>query len=113
MASDHAWTAGPGVPYPILERIMNVSKLFAAIAVFAVADSAFAQQAEFVAPYAGFKSALTRAEVRQDLAQAKNQGAVAQRQHDGQDTIYAASSHSRQEVCAKAIRSAQSVTLAM
>ncbi|SMP61092.1 DUF4148 domain-containing protein [Noviherbaspirillum suwonense] len=87
---------------------MNVKNLFAAVAVFAAAGSAFAQQAEFVAPDAGFRSTLTRAEVRQDLAQAASQGAIAQRQHDGQDTVYAAGSRSRQEVRAESIQSAQS-----
>jgi hypothetical protein len=87
---------------------MNVRKLIAAVAIFATAGSAFAQQTEFVVPDAGFKSTLTSAEVRQDLAQAASQGAIAQRQHDGQDTIYAASSRSRQDVRAEAIQSAQS-----
>ena len=62
---------------------------------------------EFVAPDAGFQSTVTRAEVRQDLAQAAGQGAIAQRQHDGRDTVHVASTHSRQEVRADAIRSAQ------
>ena len=87
---------------------MNVKKLFAAVAVFAAAGSAFAQQAEFVAPDAGFKSVVTRAEVRQDLARAASQGAIAQRQHDGQDAVYAAGSRSRSDVRADAIQSAQS-----
>lgn len=76
---------------------MNVKQLIAAAAVFA-AGSAFAQQTEFVAPDAGFKSTLTRAEVRQDLAHAQDQGLTAQREHDGQDTIYARSDKSRQDV---------------
>lgn len=42
---------------------MNVKQLIAAAAVF-TAGSAFAHQTEFVAPDAGFKSSLTRAEVR-------------------------------------------------
>ncbi|MDB5759572.1 MAG: hypothetical protein JWM30_2861 [Burkholderia sp.] len=87
---------------------MNLKKLIAAVAVFAAAGSAFAQQAEFVAPDVGFKSTLTRAEVRQDLTRATSQGTIAQRQHDGQDTVYAASTRSRQEVRAEAIQSAQS-----
>jgi hypothetical protein len=85
---------------------MNVKNLIAAVAVFAAAGSAFAQQTEFVAPDAGFQSTLTRAEVRQDLAQAASEGTVAQRQHDGQDTVYAAASRNRQEVRAEAIRAA-------
>ena len=87
---------------------MNVKNLIAAVAVFAAAGSDFAQQTEFAAPDAGFKSTLTRAEVRQDLAQAASQGAIAQRQHDGQEAVYAASNRSRQEVRAEAIQSAQS-----
>ena len=86
---------------------MNVKNLIAAVAVFAAAGSAFAQQTEFVAPDAGFKSSLTRAEVRQDLAQAASVGAIAQRQHDGQDSVYAASSRSRQDVRAETIKSAR------
>jgi hypothetical protein len=89
-----------------LENTMNVKNLIAAVAVFAAAGSAFAQQTEFVAPDAGFQSTLTRAEVRQDLAQAASEGAIAQRQHDGQDTVYAASSRSRQDVRAEAIKAA-------
>lgn len=87
---------------------MNVKNLFAAVAVFAAAGSAFAQQTEFVAPDAGFRSSLTRAEVRQDTARAASQGAIVQRQHDGQDAVYAAGSRSRQEVRGEAIQSAQS-----
>ena len=85
---------------------MNVKNLIAAVAVFAAAGSAFAQQTEFVAPDAVFKSTLTRAEVRQDLAQAASQGQIAQRQHDGQDTVYAGNTRSRQEVRAEAIKAA-------
>jgi hypothetical protein len=86
---------------------MNVKKLIAAVVVFAAAGSAFAQQTEFVAPDAGFKPALTRAEVRQDQAVAQTQGLTAQRRHDGQDTVRVAGSRSRQEVRAEAIQSAQ------
>jgi hypothetical protein len=87
---------------------MNVKNLIAAVAVFAAAGSAFAQQTEFVAPDAGFKPSVTRAEVRQDMASASREGATAQRQHDGQDTVYAAGSQSRQDVRAEAIKSARS-----
>jgi hypothetical protein len=81
---------------------MNAKKLLAAVAVFAAAGSAFAQQTEFVAPDAGFHSSMTRAEVRQDLARAQAQGFTAQREHDGQDTIYAGSGKTREEVKAEA-----------
>ena len=87
---------------------MNVKNLIAAVAVFAAAGSAFAQQTEFVAPDAGFKSTQTRAVLRQALAQAANLGAIAQRQHDGQDSVYVSSNRSRQEVRTEATRSAQS-----
>lgn len=87
---------------------MNVKNLIAAVAVFAAAGSAFAQQTEFVAPDAGFHASLTRAEVRQDLAQAASVGAIAQRQRDGQDSVYAAASRSRQEVRGETVKSARS-----
>ena len=87
---------------------MDVKKLIAAAAVFAAAGSAFAQQTEFVAPDAGFKLTLTRAEVRQDLAQAASQGKLVQQQHTGQDPVYAKGQRSRAEVRVEAIQSAQS-----
>jgi hypothetical protein len=90
-----------------LENIMNVKNLIAAVAVFAAAGSAFAQQTEFVAPDAGFNSSLTRAQVRQDLARAQSQGLTAQRQHDGQDTVYAGSDKSRQAVKSEQAASAK------
>ena len=86
---------------------MNVKKLIAAVAVFAAAGSAFAQQTEFVASDAGFKSALTRAEVRQDMASAQSQGLTAQRGHDGQDAVYAGNTQSRQAVKAEQSASAK------
>jgi hypothetical protein len=86
---------------------MNVKKLIAAVAVFAAAGSAFAQQTEFVAPDAGFRSTLTRAEVRQDLAGAQSQGLTAQRRHDGQDSVYAGNTNSRQAVKAEQSASAK------
>jgi len=86
---------------------MNIKNILAAVAVFAAAGSAFAQQTEFVAPGAGFKPALTRAEVRQQLTQAYGEGAVVQRQHDGQDTHYAGNSQSREQVKKEAARAAQ------
>src|SRR6476619_3009735 len=86
---------------------MNVKNLIAAVVVFAAAGSAFAQQAEFVAPDAGFKSALTRAEVRQQLGQAYAEGAVVQRQHDDQDTQYAGKSQTREQVQKEAARALQ------
>jgi hypothetical protein len=83
------------------ENDMRFRNLLAAGAMLAAA-SAFAQQTEYVAPDAGFKPALTRAEVRQDLARAQSAGLTAQRQHDGQDILVAAGGRSREEVKAEA-----------
>ena len=94
---------------------MNIKTFFAAAAVFAASASAFAQQTEFVAPDAGFHASLTRAEVRQQLVQAQTEGLTAQRQHDGQDAVYAKSEKSRGDVkieqakAAKDLRSASPV----
>jgi hypothetical protein len=101
-----ALTTVPASSTFILEYTMNVNNIFAAVAILAATGSAFAQQTEFVAPDAAFQSRLTRAEVRQDLAQATAEGTTAQRQHDGQDTVYAAGGRSRQDVRAEAIRAA-------
>ena len=86
---------------------MDVKKLIAAVAVCAAAGSAFAQQTEFFQPDAGFKSILTRAEVRQQMAKAYSQGKLVQQQHTGQDPVYAKGERSRAEVRAEAIQSAQ------
>ena len=87
---------------------MDVNKLIAAVAVFAAAGSAFAQQTEFVAPDVGFKPTLTRAEVRQDVTKAASQGKLVQQQHTGQDPVYAKGERSRAEIRAEAIQSVQS-----
>lgn len=87
---------------------MNVKKMIAVVAVLAAAGSAFAQQSEFIAPDAGFTSNLTRAEVRQDLAQPASQAVLAKHNHDGQDTTFSASGRSRQEVRAEVPANAQS-----
>lgn len=86
---------------------MNVKNLFAAVAVFAAAGAACAQQTEFVAPDAGFRSSVTRAEVRQDLASAASEGLTAQHRHDGQDTAVATGNQGRQDVRAEATGSAR------
>lgn len=74
---------------------------------FAAAGSAFAQQTEFVPPDAGFKSTVTRAEMRQGLASAQSQGLTAQRRHDGQNIVYTGSTQSRQAVKAEQSASAR------
>lgn len=86
---------------------MNIKNIIATAAIFAATGSAFAQQAEFVPADAGFKPALTRAEVRQELAQAYTQGDVVQRMHDGQDTQFARSNQTREQVSKEATRAAQ------
>jgi hypothetical protein len=53
---------------------MNAKQLIAAIAMFAAAGAACAQQSEFTAPDAGFQGNKTRAEVRVEMEQAYKQG---------------------------------------
>ena len=86
---------------------MDIKKLIAAVAVFAAAGSAFAQQTEFFQPDAGFKSTMTRAEVRQDVTKAASQGKLVMQQHTGQDPVYAKGERSRAEVRAEAAEEAQ------
>jgi hypothetical protein len=86
---------------------MSFKKLITAVAVFAAAGSAFAQQTEFVAPDAGTKLTLTRAEVRQQMAEAYSQGKLVQQQHTGQDPVYAKGERSRAEVRAEAKEAAR------
>jgi hypothetical protein len=86
---------------------MSFKKLITAVAVFAAAGSAFAQQTEFFQPDAGFKSALTRAEVRQEMVQAYGQGKLVQQQYTGQDPVYAKGQRSRAEVRAEAAEAAR------
>ena len=86
---------------------MNVKKLITAVAVFAAAGSAFAQQTEFVAPDANAKLTLTRAEVRQEMVQAYSQGKLVQQQYTGQDPVYAKGQRSRAEVRAEAAEAAR------
>lgn len=86
---------------------MLVKKLIAAVAVFAAAGSVYAQQTEFVAPDAGVKSTLTRAEVRQEMLSAYRDHAMVQQQHTGQDPVYAKGQRSREEVRAEAAEAAR------
>ena len=86
---------------------MFVKKLITAFAVFAAAGSAFAQQTEFVAPDAGVKSTLTRAEVRQEMLNAHRNHKMVQQQHTGQDPVYAKGQRSRQEVRAETAEAAR------
>ena len=86
---------------------MNFKKIITAVAVFAATGSAFAQQTEFVAPDAGAKLTLTRAEVRQQMVQAHSQGKLVQQQHTGQDPVYAKGQRSRAEVRTEAAAEAR------
>jgi hypothetical protein len=89
------------------EEIMKFQKLIAAAAVFAATASAYAQQTEFVAPDAGAKSTLTRAEVRHEIGVAYRNHTLVQQQHTGQDPVYAKSQRSRGEVRAEAAEAAR------
>ena len=86
---------------------MKIQKLIVAVAVFAATASAFAQQTEFVAPDAGVKSTLTRAEVRQEMLKAYGDHSMVQQQHTGQDPVYAKGERSRAEVRAEAAKAAR------
>jgi hypothetical protein len=83
---------------------MNIKLLMGGAAAIIAASSAFAQQQEFIAPDAGFKSVMTRAEVRQDL---RTGDRSAWHQHDGQDTVYAARTESRKNIRAEIARTAR------
>ena len=90
-----------------LEIQMDFKKLVAVTAIFVVAGGAYAQQTEFIAPDAGFKSAVTRSEVRTGQREAYAGGLVAQRQHDGQDPLYFAGTQNRKDVRSEMIMSAK------
>lgn len=85
---------------------MNGRQLLA-VAAMMMAGSAFAQKAmTWVVPDAGFKSTMTRAEVRNEL---RNGDRHAWHQRDGEDSFYAAGpqSLSRKDVRAEVARTAQ------
>jgi hypothetical protein len=86
---------------------MNIRHLVLFAALATAAASIQAQQTEFRAPDSGYHSTLTRAEVRADQRDAYVTGQAPQKMHDGQDMHYAASTHSRHDVKADAIQSAQ------
>ena len=86
---------------------MDVKRLVVATAIFFVTGGTYAQQAEFLAPDAGFKSAMTRAEVRAEQKEAYVAGLAPQSKHDGQDALYVAGTQNRREVRAETIRSAK------
>lgn len=83
---------------------MNIKLLIGGAAAFIAASSVFAQQQEFIAPDAGFKSVVTRAEMRQDM---RTGNRSAWHQRDGQDMAYIAGTESRKNVRAETVRTAQ------
>lgn len=86
---------------------MKIQKSITAVAVFAAAASAIAQQTEFVAPDAGVMLTRTRAEVRQEMTEAYARHGLVQQQHTGQDPVYAKGQRSREEVRAEAAKAAR------
>jgi hypothetical protein len=81
--------------------MMTVKHMIAAAALLAAAASSYAGnagQTEFVAPDAGFRPSMTRAEVRQQMAQAYARHQMVMQQHTGQDPVYAKGERTRQEV---------------
>jgi hypothetical protein len=99
--SRRAW-----VVYLSLENKMGIKQITVAAAVIIAAGSAFAQkQTTWVVPDAGFKSTLTRAEVRNELRTGDRH---AWHQRDGEDMVYsAAASQSRKDVRNEVARTAR------
>jgi hypothetical protein len=83
---------------------MNITLLIGGAAAIIAVSSAYAQQREFIAPDAGFKSVMTRAEMRQDL---RTGDRSAWHQRDGQDTVYTAGAESRKAIRAETARTAR------
>ena len=86
---------------------MNVKHLLAAAAMMTVTGSALAQtQAAWIVPDAGFKSAMTRAEVRNELRTGDRR---AWHRHDGEDMVYSAApqGQSRKDVRSEIARTAR------
>lgn len=86
---------------------MNVKQLMAAAALMTMAGSALAQkQTTWVVPDAGFKSAMTRAEVRNELRTGDRR---TWHQRDGDDMVYSAApqSQSRKDVRTEIVRTAR------
>lgn len=86
---------------------MNTSHLVLFAALATAAAGIQAQQTEFRAPDSGFRSTLTRAEVRASQREATIAGLTPQKMHDGQDIRYTAGTQARRDVRADAIQSAR------
>ena len=74
---------------------MNAKQWIVAAAAVLAAGSAFSQQRTWVVPDAGFKSSMTRAEVRNEL---RHGDRAAWHQRDGQDPVYLAGTRNRKEI---------------
>jgi tRNA A37 threonylcarbamoyladenosine dehydratase len=87
---------------------MNVKQVLGAAAMVMMAGMAFAEKpTEWTVPDAAFKSAMTRAEVRNDL---RNDDRHAWHQRDGEDMVYSAEPQrqSRSDVRTEIARTAHS-----
>jgi hypothetical protein len=96
--------AEPGIISLDLENHMDIKLLIGGAAAIIAVSSAFAQQREFIAPDAGFKSVITRAEIRNDL---RTGDRSSWHQRDGQDARYTAGTESRKDVRAETARTAR------
>ena len=87
---------------------MDVKQLLAAATMMTMAGSALAQKQTTWVPDAGFKSAMTRAEVRNEL---RTGDRLAWHQRDGQDMVYSAASQSqsRKDVRTEIVRTARAL----
>lgn len=91
--------------YLSLENEMDIKHLMAAAAMIITASSAFAQKSTtWVVPDAGFKSSMTRAEVRNELRTGDRR---AWHHRDGEDMVYSAGPQSRKDVKAEIARTAR------
>lgn len=83
---------------------MNIRHLMAAAVTMIAVGSAVAQQrTTWVVPDAGFKSSLTRAEVRNEL---RHGDRSAWQHRDGEDMVYSPTAQSRSDVRAEIARTA-------
>lgn len=87
-----------------LENHMDIRLIIGGATAVIAVSSSFAQQQEFIAPDAAFKSIGTRAEMRQDL---RTGDRSAWHQRDGQDMNYTAGAESRKDVRAETARTAR------
>jgi hypothetical protein len=97
--------AEPGIAYLSLENKMDIKQLMTAAAVIIAAGSAFAQKTTtWVVPDAGFKSTMTRTEVRNELRTGDRR---AWHQRDGEDMVYSTGPQTREDVRGEVARTAR------